>query len=345
MGLSSSKTKESVDPIEMEVVLDKGVKEQITKLGDYVSLFNSNDVTPLLQIVKDYKIDLKNASGNTYDLKNIENIVSKFHGNLLEQISKEFPTLSKEEQDKKLSNVLKNKGLSKYLTTNQDNEIVSWKDKILQNSLVKKDTEMSNSVNSIFDGLTGLKSKYKYFEYRYIQLNLFLIIFIQHTYTIMDNFINTVLAYTITRDRAREESVKELIDLLLKIMKSAELNINQKDFEAIDQLMSVIQNQIKDKEVKLDKAINEARTGALDEMLKVIVNNSEMFKTETFDNISASSSTSTSSRATSISGGFVRGSSIFPEVNTSSSIPTTIKGGFVRGSSVFPQAFYDLKAE
>jgi hypothetical protein len=332
MGGQSSKSEENANVLSMEIVLDKGVKQQIDKLSEYVSLFNSNDVKPLLQVVKDYKINLETSTGKTFDLNNIDTFVSKFHKELLDKISKDYPNLNESEKEAKVSEKLKDKGLSEYLRTIYDGKLGDLREQILKNPLVTKDKQMASSIQNIFTDITGLKSKYKYFEYRYIQLNLFLIVFIQHTYSTMENFINSVLSYTVTRDEMRQDSLRELINLLLRIMREAELNIDQKDFETIDQLMSVIEKQIKDKQVTLESAVEQARVGALDEMLKLVMANHDIFSQQTADDFGEKQHTSRSIPKVD--------PNLFPEEQTKSQFGQY--GGFVKGHSTFPQSFYDL---
>lgn len=272
---------------DLRVVIDDGIKKKLTELGEYVSVFNSNDVKPLIKIVKDYKLNLETSTGQKFNFENIDNSVSQFHYELLEKISADNENISAEEKDKKFHELLKNKGLPDYLKNIYDSKLSKLKQRILEDPIVTKDSEMKNNINQILTDITGIKSKYKYFEYRYIQLNLFLIIFIQHTYSTMDNFIKTILAYTVNRDKMREDSLRDLINLLLRIMKEAELNITQKDFESIDNLMSVSETQIKKRQEQLDKAIDKARVGAIDEMLKLVMINHDIFSNNLSNNINS----------------------------------------------------------
>lgn len=360
-------TNANATAMSLEIVLDKGVKQQIDKLSQYVSLYNSNDVKPLLQVVKDYKMNLETSTGKTYKLDNVEMFVGKFHQELLDKISKDFPNLSEQEKQLKLTEKLKDRGLTEYLHNIYDGKLGNLRDEILKNPLVVQDAKMASSIGNIFTDITGLKSKYKYFEYRYIQLNLFLIIFIQHTYNTMDKFINNILAYTITRDRVRQDSLRDLINLLLQLMQKAELNIDQKDFETIDQLMSVLEKQIADKQVDLNKAVENARIGAVDEMLKLVMANHDLFSDQTASQFSSQNPLSQNplsknplSDSPNISDISDKNLSILnnpykkegPLSNNSfiKKLPQTKfgiggkkqNGGFIRGHSYLPQTFYDL---
>lgn len=355
MGLANSKDNNanvtSNDNMSMEIVLDQGVKQQIDKLSEYVSLFNSNDVKSLLQVIDDYKMNLETTTGQKYQMTNVKNFVSKFHQELLEKIGKDEPQLSEDGKQESLKNRLKNTNqLPDYLRNIYDDSMSGLKQEVMKSPIVVKDQQMKSSLEKIFTDITGLKSKYKYFEYRYIQLNLFLIVFIQHTFNTMDKFINSVLAYTVARDRSRQDSINDLINLLLQIMRQAELNIDQKDFETIDQLMSVVEKEIKQKQVKLNHAVEKARVDALDEMLKIVVANHDMFADQTtqgmvtpkandefLSNFTARPSANVAAPQSVSMNPF----DIQSGVQTGSAKPT-MYGGFVRDHSRFPQSFYEL---
>ncbi len=341
------------DKLSMEIVLDKGVKSQIDKLSEYVSMFNSNDVKPLLQVIDDYKINLETSTGKKYELNNVKTFVGKFHQELLDKIAKDFPTMTEQEKQLKLSEKLKDKTLPDYLKNIYDNKLGELRGEVMKSPIVAKDAKMTQSIDRIFTDITGLKAKYKYFEYKYIQLNLFLIVFIQHTYTTMDNFINTVLAYTVSRDTSRSDALRELINLLLEIMKQAELNIDQKDFDSIEQLMSVVEGSIKEKQVALGQAVEKARVEALDEMLKLVMAHHDMFSdkaaqdfaspnndNEFFQNFTVRQTPVGSKQPQNVRSRPSQETVLPPDNNAE---PRGSQfGGFVRDHSQFPQAFYKL---
>lgn len=349
MGLAQSKqdNANSNEGMSMEIVLDKGVKQQIDKLSEYVSYFNSNDVTPLIKVIDDYKMNLETSTGKHYDLNNVKTFVGKFHQELLEKISKDFPDINEQEKQAKLSEKLRDKSLPDYLRNIYDNKLGDLRTEILKSPLVQKDSKMTTNIERIFTDITGIKSKYKYFEYRYIQLNLFLIVFIQHTFNTMDKFINSVLAYTVQRDTFRNDALRKLIDLLLQIMRQAELDIDQKDFESIEALMSVVEGSIKDKQVKLNQAVEKARVEALDEMLKLVMAHHDVFSDRIADDFGSPDTSNAFVQQYGTPNKLSRPptgpSSLRPNApRPSSQMGDEMFGGFLRDHSRLPQAFYEI---
>lgn len=280
MGASSSKSQTQSKPINMEFVLDEGVKKNIDLLNQHVTDFNSNNAKALMQVVRDFKTQFTDTEGKPFNFYKVDEFIEKFHQEMLKNIEQNNQGISKEDLEKELSKRLKDtKKLPEYLKEiySGQGQLADLKKSIMEQEVVAKDENLKNNIDNILTNITGLKSKYRFFEYRYIQLNLFLIIFIQHTFVTMDNFINTVVGYTIYQDKQRSENLRALVDLLIKIMNEANLEIDQQSFDAIDGMMSVVEEEIKKKQVSLTKAIEKARTEAMEDLMKELVKgNDEM---------------------------------------------------------------------
>lgn len=369
MGNFIAKEKnENEDKITLEI--DEEVKEQIDKISEYVKIFNTNDAHALLDIVKDYKLDLETLTNRQYDLGNIDKFVTSFHQELLNKISSDNPRYSNSEKKNMLKQQLKeNTKLPEYLKNMYDESLEKKKTEIMSFPLIAKDNETKKNIDALFTNITSLKSKYKYFEYRYIQLNLFLIIYTQHTFTTMDNFVNNILFYIKQKNDIQRDAIKKLIALLLQIMNQAELTIDQKNFEIIDDLMSVMEKQLLEKESYLSSKLESTAEKAKGELLDVLdrggvafANSSalpednttdpyfnvteediEKFKktpynVRTMNEIKSAVPPQYNGGKKTHKGGFVKGNSVFPEVFYDKSQ----KGGFLRDHSVLSQSFYEL---
>jgi hypothetical protein len=281
MGASGSKNSATVSKTNMEFVLDEGVKKNIDQLQTYVSQFNDNNVDQLMNVVKKFPLRLKDKNGNEnpYDFGKIEQFVQQFHTDLLKHIQKNNANLSRDEISEKMKEKVKDKkNLPDYLKGIYTDNLEPFKQEILKNDVVSKDAKLKSNIESILNNITGLKSKYRYFEYQYIQLNLFLIIFIQHTFHTLDKFIGTVMSYTVNQNNERSDSIRKLVDLLINIMNQANLQLDQENFDAIDNMMNLVESEIKKKQGSLQKAIDNARVEAMDEMIRNLVNAEEYMK-------------------------------------------------------------------
>lgn len=353
MGNFIAKDKnENIDKITLEI--DEEVKDQIDKISEYVKIFNTNDAHALLEIVKDYKLNLETLTNRQYDLGNIDKFVTSFHQELLNKISSDNPRYSNSEKRNMLKQQLKeNTKLPEYLKNMYDESLEKKKTEIMSFPLIAKDNETKKNVDALFTNITSLKSKYKYFEYRYIQLNLFLIIYTQHTFTTMDNFVNNILFYIKQKNDAQRDAIKKLIALLLQIMNQAELTIDQKNFEVIDDLMSVMEKQLLEKEDYLSSKLESTTEKAKGELLDVLdrggvafANSSALPHEEgeitdpyfnvTEEDIEKFKKTPYNART-------------MNEIKSASAIPPQYnggkkkehKGGFLKAHSVLPEPFYD----
>jgi len=274
---STEKTNATVeDRLAWEIILDKDVKKEVETLSKYVSAFNNDNAQDLLEIIKNYKSALNSSSYN-YDLKPIEAFVQNFHGELLKSIEQDKPGMDEASKSTELRTRLKDRKLPAYLKSVYDKNLQGFFDDVMKSELLENNPGVKGSVQDIFTNITTMKSKYKFFEYKYIQLNLFVLIFIQHTFETMDHFVSSIIAYTMTRDKVRQDSLKELVELLVRIMNQAELTIRDEDFAVINNMMSMVETQIKDKKTNLDQAVTLAKEGAMKELLQFVITNANIF--------------------------------------------------------------------
>lgn len=266
------------------IVIDQTVRDQISELGSLIKKYNENDTKALLQTVKDFK--------GAPNMSNIESHVEKFHNELLNAISVMNPGMGTEEKDRRLQGVLTTRAeLPAHLKGAYDIKFKEFKNKLMNDSAIAKDKNVQKDLGLVFDNIIDLKTKYKFFEYRYIQMNLFMIAFTQHAFSTVDQFVNVVIEYT----RQRDTASGELIKMLLKIMKEAEMTIQDNDFAAIDKLMKDMETEIADKKLKMDTAAEKAKQNIL-----TFAGDGEGFTPAT---VSTSSQT----------GGFIRSQSVIPQ--------------------------------
>jgi hypothetical protein len=362
MGGSESKPRTSDNKGNKEVFLHTDVQDQIQKLNKYVDNFNKSDVNALLDIVNQYSMRFKKPDGERYDLRNVEYFISEFYKDLKIAITNENPSLESEQIDVKIKEKLQNNELPLYLKTIYDKNFQDLKDEI--NSSIQ-DSKSQKDIESIFSNISTLKSKYRYFEYKYIELNIFMIIFIQHTFQIMDKFVSTVISHVNDQDKQSSNSIKKLVSLLLEVMKRADLQINKTDFDTLDSLMSVMKKELQEKKQILNEGIEKAKTEVNANMVTLLNNasapdNQPLKRSVTTNNIDQISAFPSQQQVKVNLGDWQQTENITGSTQNirvqpiSTPIPdsrptvsarypgTNLLGGFVRGHSRFPQAFYDL---
>ena len=286
------------------IVLDQEVRDQIDKLSKYIEYFNTSDLNSLFKVIDE--------SGNNYgDLKAVKAFVKEFYENLMKQISEENSNLSNSQKNDKLQAHLQDQKLPEYIKTIYDKELNKLKEDVSNSTYIQNDSGAKKNLETIFTNISHLKSKYKYFEYKYIQLNLFMLVFIQHTFKTMEDFVSKVTKYIAEQDKTRSKTVSELINLLVKIMNQADLNIDKNDFNAINIMMASLEKEIKDKQNRVNSQVSKFATEASAQLLQGLSGNNS--------------------------------SNPFTSIAPAPTTPPT-NGGFVRSHSRFPQAFFDLNA-
>jgi hypothetical protein len=291
----------------VQQVLSKDIIQKITTFNQIIQSYNKNDSTDLVTMVKDYQAKL--PQDKKINILPLEKKITEFHNYILGNIDKLNPSLSIEQRNAKRKETLKDsKQLLATLNSGVKQEIEAHKEKILENTFLKNDADVKKGLDAIFGNISNIRAKYKYFEHEYINMNLFLIVFLQHTHNTMNDFINEVMKIVAERDIYRQKAMGELIALLVKILTASELDIKPEDFTMINKLMTDMEKQTEE-----ERKSFQAKFAAVEAAASTKLDNG-MFATPPRTHPNASR--------------------VF---NRSMSI-----GGYIRDGSRFPQSFYDL---
>jgi hypothetical protein len=290
--------------LEPSFILDSDVNDKVKKLNSYINDFNTNDTKTLLSVIKEFQEKTNKTSGTNYNFDQIEQFILNFHQSLQKE-------LDSSEDNRKISDILNNDdSLKKYLDemkTHKTDEI--FKD-IINNDTVKNNGALQTNIKNILNNINNMNVKHKFFEYKYIQINLFLIIFIQHTMSTMQDFIEKVTQYSLLRDAKKRDSIDELVKILLQLLNDSRVQLDPENFNVINNMVKTINSDINSNQKKLNDKINTIKDASFNEIVKFLYNNAF-----TEQNI----------------------------VNQFNPDETPImKGGFIKGNSVIPQEFYNL---
>lgn len=256
------------------------ISKALETLGKYTADFNSKQT--IATLVDRFTI--------TPDLK--KNVIA-FHTNLNEAIGKNFQNLLN-------SDATIPEGFKNIILKEKESEKKAIEQN-LNNNPILKNTNLPTNILNLFDNSQTLKVKYKYFEYKYVYLNLFLLGFIEKTMETLHGFSTITQSYIKNKDAVQQETITSLITLLNQILNNANITLNDDDELTIKKMMD---------EIKIQTEKNLADL--------------QMKEKETVDKIKTELAKATPASTTS---------------------PTALggkRGGFVRGSSTFPQTFYEL---
>ena len=299
-----------------QLFLEKDVRDKISEVSDIFSAFSKDDHNKLLRYVDSINQSLKMSGNETFELSEpIKKSLMEFHNAILTGL--DTATMSDEGKDAKYVEIMSNKSnnmesIFKILGDHYGKDLEEKKNFIMRSQGIADSKEMQGNIETIMNSVKGLKVKYKFFEYKYIELNIFLILFIQQVYKSMDAFVNNIVAFNKQRDFTREQLIKDTLKIMLDVLTAADLQINPNDFDHITGMMDKLK-------IHMDKKNNELDTKMRD-LVDVTSNNLSGF-------LDAMSDTTKKQ--------------MYEQLKEDPRIES-MRGGFVRDGSMFPQAFYDL---
>jgi len=194
MGVSTSKPETTDGDVVKEienkkVFIDKALIENITGLNDILTQFSKNDTQGIVDKIK---------SMEEFKDKIPESVLSKVgdvHRTLLDTIDS---SLTESDKKKQLET---DAAVASYIQKFVDKDLdVKMKD-YLQNPFIQNDPVVAQSMNDVTNSIKTIRGKYKYFEYKYVQMNIFLILFTKHVHNIMKKFIDETSTFYAAREK------------------------------------------------------------------------------------------------------------------------------------------------
>lgn len=312
-----------------QVFLEKDVRQSVQKVSEIFKTFNEDDAPGIIKQLDEFNESMKKAGKEEFSVSDeIKNSFKAFHETILSGIEN-YATMSDDEKKKKFKETMSqdNKdGVFKILGDKYAKDLEEKKNTILTIQGLTENKAMKEGVESIMDNVKALKVKYKFFEYKYIELNIFLILFVQHVYQSMNGFVTNVAAFNKVRDSNREALFKEAMKLMSEMLKDA--GVESKTESLLDMM-----TKIKTHMQKTDEEMNNKMEG----IMKLTADNLSGF-------IDALTQTTKDDLFTQLQNGKQAPTQGGMNKHTNSNRKKLKQtGGFVRDHSRFPQAFYDIE--
>ena len=310
-----------------QILLEKDVRDKISEVSDIFSAFNKDDHKKLLGYVDSINQSLKMSGNPTFELSEpIKKSLVEFHTAILSGI--DTATMTEEGKNAKYLEIMSSpvgdkvkniESIFKILGDNYGKDLEEKKKIIMQSQGIVDSKEMQGNVETIMNSVKGLKVKYKFFEYKYIELNIFLILFVQQVYKSMDSFVNNVVAFNKQRDATREQLIRDTLKIMLGILTAADLQINPNDFEYLTGMMDKLKSHMDDKNKELETKMRDLVAITTDNLSGFLGALTEPTKIDLMKQLQQD-----------------------PKLQQAAQAQGVLRGGFVRDGSMFPQAFYDL---
>jgi hypothetical protein len=232
--------------------------------------------------------------------------------------------------------------------------------RVMNDDAVKNNPEVFDTVRTIMNNVKSLKVKYKFFEYKYMQLNIFMIVFIQYVYNSMTKFIVDVIAYNQTRDAMRQEMTKKIFQATQQILGASDIQLKTEDAEAINKMIFNLQEKVQKDQQEIQELSSKLKNGSLADLLNFVMTSDDTLASHIMEGVEKYRSTASISPTPPTSptsgvippsqppsqppkqtGGFLRDLSVLPTAFYAVQ-PKAQTGGFLRDASLVPKAFYDL---
>lgn len=303
-----------------QIFMEKDVREKILEVSKVFEAFNKDDHKLLLEYVDSINMTLQKNGSPEFKISDpVRRSLAEFHTAVLNGLEN-AALKTDSEKSAMYSDIMKNgkiDDLFHALSRSYTKEFDEKKDRILTTQGIVNNDEMKKNISSIMNTVKTLKIKSKYFEYKYIELNIFLILFVQQTYIAMDSFVKNIMDFNSQRDMIRESMIKDTMKVMTNILTSADLQINPQDFNYITDMIAQLRKHMENKNLELQQKLQKTETVAHQQVMDVV-----------------NQFTSASQIPTQ------KPNEPFNYYNK----PTTLgqQGGYIRDGSMFPQAFYDL---
>ena len=215
MGNANSTTpKDNVEEKSQEAkkdALNARVDKLIKKFVKGIDTYKTNDLREVKKFIDTYEDDLPSS-------------VNKKE--ILEMITTVEKSLVNVPDDKSVIN--SDKGLYDHFYNVNASSTQKLRDDFLSDPLVSKNN-MADSVNKMFDPYTKLRSEVMFYRYKYIQINVILIIVIEQFQNIFDTSISAIAAEYLLQIEETYNLLKRFIDLANNLASHNELQLQIED--------------------------------------------------------------------------------------------------------------------
>lgn len=272
--LASPTPQEVTDAIEKQkFMVDKAVTENMANLSTLLNQFNKNDTTAIVEKIK----SMDEFKGKVPDA--MLNKIGSLHKNILESIDTSFSNADKKKQ------ISTDKGVSEYINKLLDKEMDGKMNEYLENPFIKKEPEIYKGMQDIAGSIKNIRGRYKYFEYKYIQTNIFFILFIKHVYETVRQFIDETNALNKAKDAYHLILIQNVVKTLQLQLSDQTKKISDVDTNSISgaiaelthNVMDSINKQKQDSEKVKQKSLKdilgflmERETDFADELVKFV---------------------------------------------------------------------------
>lgn len=252
-----------------KVIIDTNMIKSLSELGGLMKQYNKNDVPQMLQDIESSGIKLP---------RNIVDRLRVTHQSILDNIDSAY---TYEEKGKKLE---VNSALAEYIQKDVDKDLEKQLETYLNNPFIKEDPMVQRGVKDVADSIKSIRGKYKFFEYKYLQMNVFLIGFITHVGDTLVRFVNETSAFYEAKEKYHLMLIRNLVRTF---QDQLEVDANDKtgkiDATTIGDSLKELTQSVIDGIAKQKEFTEKSKQQSLQDILKFLMERETEFADELVD--------------------------------------------------------------
>lgn len=271
MGASVSQPQQVTDDQMMQniegkkVMIDKALTDNLVGLNDILTQFGKNDTQGIIDRISKMDEFKGKIPSSVIDK------VGTVHKALLDTLDS---SLSDADKKQKLET---NSAVSNYIQMFVNKDLDSKMKDYLNNPFIKNDPIVQKNMVDVTNSIKTIRGKYKYFEYKYLQMNVFLILFTNHVHNTVKKFIDETAAFYEAREKYH-------LVLIHNVIKTFQEQLGDETKKLTDLDTGVFTNTIKELTQSMMSSITQQKQlsekmkqDSLQEILKFLMEREAVF--------------------------------------------------------------------
>jgi len=248
------------------VVIDHNMVKSLAELGGLMKQYNKNDVPQMLHDIESSGIKLP---------KTIVDRLRVTHQSILDNIDSVY---TYEEKGKKLE---VDSAVADYIQKDVDKDLDHQLKEYMDNPFIKDDPMVQRGVKDVADSIKSIRGKYKFFEYKYLQMNVFLIGFITHVGETLVRFVNETSAFYEAKEKYHLMLIRNLVKTFQDQLEiDATDNGGKIDATTIGDSLKELTQSVIDSIAKQKEFTEKSKQQSLQDILKFLMERESEFADE-----------------------------------------------------------------
>ncbi len=322
-----------------QLMVDKNIIENLDSLTKLLNEFNDNDTQNILEKIE------KDDSLNKSVPVNIRETVKNTHARILKEINGDKEQLKS------------NANLQQFINKTISGDVQDKLNGFLENPFIKDDPVVSTSLKGITDSINQIRSKYKFFEYKYLQTNIFFIIFVKYISETITKFITETTAFHEARQKYNlvlihniVKTIQESVGAQIEGPDGKKIEFDEKDINQVSDTIKELSKNVMDSISKQKEMMEQQKAHSLKDIIEFMMKTESEFAKEmvqAVDQYKGKTTTSQGSQTPVLNQAPVQDTPAIPNQrgapqNPLVPRPPTQFGGFIKDNSLLPQDFYEL---